>query len=153
MGYKLTGYRWYAGTVSAATVTPAYDVAHFTVQSDQTGTAHRAWRVQPGKRANVVLPGGMQQALDGTQKVYSGYQVAWSFPYMTPLMVQWLFVNKFSSAYNAAATIRLWNKQVGAWEYYQATALWPSPAIWSKLETIGGGWVNTPIRFIEGTKL
>ena len=146
----LSGYRWRQGTYTVSDVTESYAVENFPSQADMKGNVR--W-VRPQSHADILTPADVQQALDGSQQAYGLTEFEWQFPFLTPMMRDYLWTTKMSSGYSSAATVRLWNRATGAFEFYTATALWPLPDVVRGLDTAGGGWVNFPIRFILATQI
>ncbi len=147
----VSGYRWRAGTWGPGVVLPVtYAIENFPRQTDMG--YDKQW-MRPGNAADIVAPAAITQALDGSQDDYGGIQFTWEFDWLSPDMVSYLFTTMFSSAYNATATVRTWNRSTGLWEQYTATALWPTAEMIRDLDTIGGGFEQFPIRFIKGTKI
>ncbi len=147
---RLRGYRWRAGTHTAADVGEDYAVERFATHLDMRGNVR--W-YSPNSGADVITPAAIEQALDGTQREYGLREFTWKFPFLTPQMQNWLWTQKMGSVPSAAATVRTFNRSTGAWEFYTCTALWPTPDTLRGLELKGGGWVEFPIRFILATKL
>lgn len=147
----VSGYRWRAGTWGAGVVLPVtYAIENFPRQTDMGNYIH--W-MRPGNEADFIAPAAIMQALDGSQDDYGGVQFTWEFSYWSPDMANYVFTTMFSSEYDAATTVRTWNRVTGLWEEYTATALWPTSEQLRDLDTIGRGWRNFPIRFIKGTKI
>ena len=145
---QLSGYRWENGTLASGALTVTYAIESFTRASDMHGDHY--W-IRPQTRADIVKPGEVSMALDGSQGGYGGYDVLWELPFVTRGMVAWLWTDLFESKYSNAATIRTFDRQTNAWRVLNGTALWPDNEMLEGLDNKGGGFVDFPIRFINCT--
>jgi len=151
MALTLSGYRLALGTLTPAEIDADddYAIENFPRQSDMK-PVHQ-WR-RPGNTADVIkVEAEMVTAFDGSRGGQGGAEFAWPWELMTPGQIVYMndtFFN-LSADWDAAVTVRTYNRATGAWEYYTATALRP---VVDEMETVGGSY-SYPLRFIEGTQL
>ena len=142
-----SGYRWEDGTLASAALTVTYAIESFTRASDMR--SDMVW-MRPQSDADILTPMAVEMALDGSQGGYGGYQCTWRLPIVTRGMMSWLWTEKFNSVYSYAATIRTFDRQFNTWRVLNCTALWPDNEMINGLDRRGGGFVDFPIRFING---
>lgn len=147
-----SGYRWRAGIWDADDVTDDYDIENWPLQGDMYPGI--SW-LAPRGEANLVVPGGYVDTIDGHKCAEGGYEFEWVFPYLTANMLQYLRKNLFEERYSNEATVLIPDVRMegGISRFYTCIAQWPAPDRIRGLQTEGGGLVNFPVRFVRAVNI
>lgn len=144
------GFWWAYGHIALSSFTEAlYDISNWTVQSDQVPGLE--WR-RPGNESDIVeeaveLVTSLSENVDG----YGNVNFNWKLRGLTPMMVNYVIVNRFNYRFSALATVRTYNRATGAFECYHATAqrkLYRDGA-----EAALGGYDNLDVTFVKAQLL
>jgi hypothetical protein len=145
------GFEWRLGHVTVGQMGSAYDVENFPRQADMPPGLD--W-LPPYGESNVVAPAAILGSLGGSQKAYGGLEVTWTWSFLTPGMVSYLFTTMLGGVYAAEATIRIpLNRLTGTGIYVQGMALWPTREMLDRLTRTADGWGDFFIRFIQGVEI
>jgi len=144
MTFNLSGYRIGTGTLTVAVLDDSYAIELLTNQSDRK----QARWTRPDSRSDIVQPAAIEQGLDGSLADYGGDVVVWTFPWLSPLMMDYLYENYFDSNRSALMTIRTYDRIRAEWRVLNCTAQWPAPDVIGGLVNIGRGLQDFPVRFI-----
>lgn len=124
----LSGFRLAPGTLTVAQMdagVATYAIENFPRQNDQP--IGLDW-MRPGNDSDVLDP--FAEFVDSLSAKRGGFGrviIIWMLRALTPLMVVHLRTTFFNSTdLYGDVTARTWNRQTGAWEYYNARAVWPS---------------------------
>lgn len=142
----MTDFIIYPGTVSKQfLLNNGTALRNFPVQVDMTNG--RVWVFRPGNGSGIVVPAKFVETITGDIKAYGGFTFPWPLQGLTPLMSKYFRDTYMNSSYSGDVTVSTFNRETGAWEYYNAKGRWPN--VKSEAEMALGGLHNVNVTFVN----
>lgn len=106
------------GTYNATQMTSTYDIDDWTVQSDQRNAP---WRIVSPSENFREFDAVTEPGLDGTRRMIGGWNGAWYFPAITPLMFDYVR-NTYFPTDGVNETMTIVTKTVYGWKCFNIEA-------------------------------